>query len=341
MGNQEIIGFVAAGVAVLFFGSNFVPVKKYETGNGLFFQWILCTSIWMTGLIVNLIKTSFTDGLVTTINFYPFAMLGGALWVIGNVMVVPIIKSIGMALGMCIWGTANLLVGWASGTFGLFDLTKETVPKPTYNYIGVSFAVISVMMFVFIKSNTGEENQNNLTEVEALLNDSREIVERSWIEKLPPTRKRIFGCVMSVISGIFYGVNFDPPQYLMDHHASANGLDYVFSHFSGIFAMSTVLMLIYCIVSKNKPALYPQIVLPGMISGVMWAIAQTCWFIANEKLEMVVAFPIISTVPALVASFWGVIVFKEIQGTRNYIFLGLAFLCIFVAVTLITLSKLQ
>lgn len=27
-------GFIGATVAVLFFGSNFIPVKKYETGDG-------------------------------------------------------------------------------------------------------------------------------------------------------------------------------------------------------------------------------------------------------------------------------------------------------------------
>ena len=28
------VGFICAGVAVIFFGSNFVPVKKFETGDG-------------------------------------------------------------------------------------------------------------------------------------------------------------------------------------------------------------------------------------------------------------------------------------------------------------------
>ena len=36
------IGYAAIATASLFFGSNFVPVKKFETGDGVFFQWILC-----------------------------------------------------------------------------------------------------------------------------------------------------------------------------------------------------------------------------------------------------------------------------------------------------------
>ena len=35
---SETIGFICAAIAVVFFGSNFVPVKKYKTGDGMFFQ---------------------------------------------------------------------------------------------------------------------------------------------------------------------------------------------------------------------------------------------------------------------------------------------------------------
>src|SRR5262249_16200407 len=37
--------------------------------------------------------------------FEPFAMLGGFLWCTGNIMVVPIVKLIGLSLGMLLWGT--------------------------------------------------------------------------------------------------------------------------------------------------------------------------------------------------------------------------------------------
>ena len=38
-------------------------------------------------------------------------------------MVVPIVQMIGLSLGLLLWGTANLIMGWSSGTFGLFGLT--------------------------------------------------------------------------------------------------------------------------------------------------------------------------------------------------------------------------
>ena len=74
------------------------------------------------------------------------------------------------------------------------------------------------------------------------------------------------------------------------------GLDYVFSHFSGIFAASTFYFFLYCIYMRNKPRVYPKAVLPAMLSGVMWGIGQAAWFIANAALSEPVSFPIITTV---------------------------------------------
>ena len=33
--NKQYLGYIGAIVAIIFFGSNFVPVKSYETGNGM------------------------------------------------------------------------------------------------------------------------------------------------------------------------------------------------------------------------------------------------------------------------------------------------------------------
>jgi len=38
----DYVGYIALGVAAVCFGSCFVPVKKFETGDGLFFQWVFC-----------------------------------------------------------------------------------------------------------------------------------------------------------------------------------------------------------------------------------------------------------------------------------------------------------
>lgn len=42
MMNNSVLGYIGVAVAVLFFGSNFIPIKKYETGDGVFFQFVVC-----------------------------------------------------------------------------------------------------------------------------------------------------------------------------------------------------------------------------------------------------------------------------------------------------------
>jgi hypothetical protein len=54
-----------------------------------------------------------------------------------------------------------------------------------------------------------------------------------------------------------------------------------------------------------------------------------------------VAFPIIGTGPGVIATFWGVAVFKEIQGKRNFLWLGCAIVATVVGIILITLSHIE
>ena len=60
------VGYIGIGLAVLFFGSNFIPIKKFETGDGMMFQFVVCigkialflvnVGIWFVGLIAAIIR---------------------------------------------------------------------------------------------------------------------------------------------------------------------------------------------------------------------------------------------------------------------------------------------
>ncbi|NXD89688.1 TM144 protein, partial [Chaetorhynchus papuensis] len=338
-GTDLAIGFTSSTVAVLLFGTNFVPVKKFDTGDGMFFQWILCASIWIVSLVVNLIQNC--------PQFWPLAMVGGFVWATGNVTVVPIVKTIGLALGLLIWASFNLLTGWASSRFGWFGIDPEEVSRPILNYIGAGLSLISAVTFLFIKTEV-QSSSASLESTpllrESSINDSEHTTEDSWVNKLSPSKRRLIGCSLAVVAGILYGSSFIPVLYIKDHGrrnetgytgASQFDLDYVFAHFSGIFLTSTIYFLIYCAVRKNKPCVYPQAILPGFLSGVLWAIANCCWFLANHYLSAVVSFPIITAGPGLVAAMWGVLVFKEIKGLKNYMLLSVSF-CIILAGSLST-----
>nr|XP_044987788.1 transmembrane protein 144 isoform X2 [Jaculus jaculus] len=298
-GTDLATGYISSSVAILLYGSNFVPLKKYDTGDG-------------------------------------------------NIAVVPILKTIGLGLGILIWGSFNALTGWASSRFGWFGMDAEDVSKPLLNYIGAGLSVVSAFTFLFIKSEVPSDvcpmDTTPLLTEPAINTAADPCPGSSWVDRLSTTHRRIVGCGLAVVSGILYGSTFVPIIYIKDHSkrndsiyagASQYDLDYVFAHFSGIFLASTVYFLAYCIVMKNSPKLYPEAVLPGFLSGVLWAIATCCWFIANHSLSAVVSFPIITAGPGFIAALWGIFVFKEVQGLRNYLLMVLAF-CIILAGALCT-----
>ncbi|CAN2388752.1 carbohydrate transmembrane transporter activity [Pristimantis euphronides] len=333
------LGFTSSFISVVLFGSNFVPVKKFDTGDGMFFQWILCASIWVVSLVVNLI--------LRCPKFWPLAMVGGCVWATGNITVVPIVKTIGLGLGLLLWASANLLTGWASSRFGMFGINPEEVERPYLNYAGAGLSALSAIIFLFVKTEV--KSVTSESETTPLLRNSintqqQTVTDESWVDQLSPLQRRIIGSVMAVGAGVLYGSSFVPVLYIKDHSknnesiyagSSQFDLDYVFAHFSGIFLTSTVYFLIYCAVMKNRPKVYPKAILPGFISGILWAIANCCWFLANNYLSAVVSFPIITAGPGLVAALWGVLVFKEIRGRRNYLLLILAF-CIVLSGSLLT-----
>jgi len=335
--DQAWIGYVGASISILFFGSNFVPVKKIDTGDGLFFQWILCSAIWLTGLITNCAVGSPT--------FYPFVMFGGFLWSTGNICVVPIIKTIGLGLGMLIWSAFNMISGWATGRFGLFNTAKDEIGDKTMNTISITLAVCSAVCWLFVKSDTNNVTGEPDDDDDALLateNDLESLEESdiSWTDKLTLSQRRIVGSVLSIISGLLYGFSFAPVLYIKNNYGdSQQDIDYVFAHFSGIYLSSTVYFAVYCCFMKNQPKLHPSAILPGFISGIMWGIAEVAWFVANRYLTPAISFPIVTSGPALIASLWGVVVFKEVRGTKNFMIMAVAYSLTITASVLAGFSK--
>ena len=85
-----------------------------------------------------------------------------------------------------------------------------------------------------------------------------------------------------------------PPRprfgYIVDHPddypgAAGEGLaSMIFSHFCGIWLSATLYFMAYCAATRNKPVVYAETTLPGIISGLIWATAQVSWFFANSFL---------------------------------------------------------
>ena len=165
MAASPFVGFVAVFVAVFFFGSNFIPVKKYDTGDGLFYQWCMCSAIFVWGVLLQL--GLFLFGAVdagaprcegtASVEFFPLAAFGGVVWATGNMLSVPIINRIGLGLSLLIWGAVNMLTGWATGRFGLFGVGTDELSSPALNYAGVGLVLVALVMFTQVQTSLAEK----------------------------------------------------------------------------------------------------------------------------------------------------------------------------------------
>lgn len=104
------------------------------------------------------------------------------------------------------------------------------------------------------------------------------------------------GFGLALVAGFFFGFQFLPIQFMRlcddSSHScdskdycscmlrqfsspslSAPVLDYVYSHYTSIFLTGTVYFALYCAFKRNKPQIYPKLVLPALASGVMWGVA--------------------------------------------------------------------
>ena len=374
--NDIILGFLGVIIAVFFFGSNFLPLKNIKIGDGVFFQFCMCNGIFMTAIPV-LIFQSFPP-------IHGLAILGGFLWCTGNMLCPIAIRFIGMGLGLILWGCTSMLIGWASGKFGLFGLNKQAISDPVMNYIGVFLSIIGLFLYVQVKTidtsidaktyketmnkmhssnNDLENTTTNISESSSFTSNSNNntiamihqpntditdatpatsllggeaFVSKTHIEDTVSfgndwneDTKRTFGIVIALLAGVFFGVSFDPAQYIIDHKYDGddNSLNYVFSHYLGILLTSwfyTVLYCIYCSYYKQTPYVKADVFLPATLSGIMWGIAEAAYFLANGKLGFPVSFPIISAGPGFVGAMYGVFFFKEITGKENLRMLAIA-----------------
>jgi len=329
------VGYLCTGIAGLCFGSNFVPVKWYEkkVGDGIFFQWVFCSAVLFCGFVVYCSR----DFPL----FEPFAIIGGFLWCSGNILSVPIIRCIGLSLGMLLWSLVSMTMGWLSGSLGLFYLKPEHVENRALNIVGGLLAIVSGICFAFITKTTTDPKQIQEADPYGDSFKSEKLIKEDFLDKLSDFKKRVLGIIMSVIAGLFYGTCFAPVQYLIDNcpTCSQDQSDYVFSHFCGIYITSTAYMLIYCLAKRNSPIVPPEIAFPAFLSGLMWAMAMIAWFIANTSLELVIAYPIISILPGIIASAWGIFAFREISGRKNFLFFFVGFLLTFASVACTVISK--
>jgi glucose uptake protein GlcU len=307
------------------------------------FVWIFSSGVFVVGIISMFIAKKAI--------FIYSGILGGSLWATGNLCVIPIVKTIGLGPGMLLWGSTSLLTGFLTGKFGIFHLEKQSVPHNAMNWLSMGFVVLSMIVFFFIKPTIETLPKHKREEEEEPLTKGGDIQQEgpadgSFVDQIPAAYRNIIGGALAIGSGMLYGVNM-VPMMLWTQKEQREGrdpgpLDFVFSHFAGIYLYSTAIFVLYCLYNcfyGRPPKIFPEAALPSMISGAMWGIAQCGLMSATQILGYTVGFPIGSAGPIIVSSLWSVLYFREIRGVKNLCILGLSFALLFTGIILLALSK--
>ncbi len=271
-----IIGYCCMALACLFFGILNLPVKHYKTGDGMFFQLLVGLSIWSASLIVNCVRGQ--------PEFYALPMLGGFFWSTANLQTVPTIKLLGIGISQTINNLVSLVFGWAYARFGWFGIRPEQPANVGLNYAGVAVCALSVVVYLFVKVN---EPASNTTQKQIQSDSDEEVTEEAtrllgrvqrkeeedegleFYEKLGAIERKAFGVVVAIVGGVFFGATFAPILYVQDNYegASPNGNDYAFSLGTGILFSSLGYFVVYCVVRRNRPRIYPELMLPAFTTG--------------------------------------------------------------------------
>lgn len=345
-GIPEWSGYLLLVGCSFFWGSMYLPVKQFDTGDNFFYQLLFSAAMWIVGF--------FLDAVRQFPKFHIYPMLGGFIWTIGNLNCVYGIKFLGVGLTLVFANVLSLIVGWATARFGWFGLRAEVPTSPLMNYIGVSIAVISGISYIFVKPDLevtepevsadehvemgyiekkkeSEKDNNN----DSVSTTSRE----DFFDRLSLPTKRIIGFGFAAVNGIAFGEDFTGVVYMGQKENNDIYLDYLFSYYTGVFLSAFLIFIVYCMVKKNNPVLNPKLVLPGLLSGGMNSVATILYFLATSALSQSVTFPIANCGPNIFSNLWSIVVYKEIRGRRNIGILCSGFVMAIGASVLIGLSS--
>jgi glucose uptake protein GlcU len=158
------IGYVALFITVILFGSNWAPIKKFETGDGIFFLWMSTNGVLPVGVLIH-VWCAYTESQgdpfagVSAPPLYPLVMVSGLLWVLGNVPLNINVRCLGLGIALLLWSTSSMLVGWAADRFGWFGTEHHIPNNRVLNYLSVALAVFRVFLFAFVRPAEEPEDE--------------------------------------------------------------------------------------------------------------------------------------------------------------------------------------
>lgn len=256
-----------------------------------------------------------------------WAMLGGVVWNMGNLLLVAAIAVAGMAIGFPIGGG----IAWVLGILVNFVLVivegKVNPGNSTLLFIGIAVIVLAIALSIMAyRQLAGAVKQGGAK-----------------------------GILLSVAAGLFiaffYGliVRSTDPAFVAGGAGKLMPLTASFFFTLGAF-LSTFLLNPFFMRKpvEGAPVRFADYWkgsfathMTGVLGGVIWSTGITASFVAVGAAGPAISYALSNAAP-VVAILWGVLVWKEFAGApRKVSFqLGGMFLCFLVGLVLITFSRL-
>lgn len=168
------MGFIAAAICVLAWGSYLVPLKKYKECEPLYFQALQAVGIVLSTLLITII-----NGLWF---FSWWGVLSGTVWAIGSIMSLFAVRKEGLAAASAGWMGVGIFMSFLWGVF----FFKENINSTALAIVGL------ILLFTALISI------NNLNRSANSKNTDIEIAAK------PRSKFKIIG-LTSLLAGMMFG----------------------------------------------------------------------------------------------------------------------------------------
>jgi glucose uptake protein len=255
-----------------------------------------------------------------------YAMLGGVVWNLGNILLVAAIAVAGMSVGFPIGGGIAWILGIAVNyILVMLDPEKTFEGNPNILWVGVAVIVVAIILSMLS-------------------------YRRLASEKKKPTLK---GILLSVFAGLLIAFFYGLVVKSLDNTYVAGGTG-TLTPFSGVFFFS-VGVFVSTIIFNPFFMRYPVQGSPvrmkeywkgnlkthfsGVIGGFIWMLGMVLSFMAAGAANPAISYALSNAAP-VVAILWGVFIWKEFKGApkgTNTILLAM-FIFYIIGLVLITAS---
>ncbi|OQS00567.1 hypothetical protein ACHHYP_03385 [Achlya hypogyna] len=141
------LGCLGVALAVIFFGTTYVPAKQYPTYDGMVFQWYMCSGILAVGLVWGLVSNEWSFIAEKGMFMFPGGLLGGCLFAIANLLIPTVVNTLGLGVGFMLWNGANITMGYVVSRYGLFGVTPTIPASPRISELGILFMIGSILVY--------------------------------------------------------------------------------------------------------------------------------------------------------------------------------------------------